>query len=135
MDSLEQNNDSLFILAATNHPRDVDSALRRPGRFDRIVAVYPRDREAREFILSSHLKKKPDEDVDVAYLAAKTHLFSGADLAHLCNSAVEYFGMAIWLLARKSMTSSRMYRSSTQMDAACPAQWIIFGNERLSILW
>ena len=90
MDSMAQNNDSLFVLAATNHPWDVDAALRRPGRFDRIVAVYPPDLEARKAILQHHLKKRPAGDVDVDKIAQATHLYSGADLAHLCNAAVEY---------------------------------------------
>lgn len=90
LDSVGQDNENLFVLAATNHPWDVDSALRRPGRFDRVVAVYPPDVEARGAILSHHLKNKPIDKVDIDSLARKTNMFSGADLAHLCNAAVEY---------------------------------------------
>ncbi|PCK08808.1 MAG: AAA family ATPase [Alteromonadaceae bacterium] len=90
LDSIGQDNENLFVLAATNHPWDVDSALRRPGRFDRVVAVYPPDVEARGAILSHHLKNKPIDKIDIDGIARKTNMFSGADLAHLCNAAVEY---------------------------------------------
>ncbi|HEY4639757.1 MAG TPA: AAA family ATPase [Thermoanaerobaculia bacterium] len=89
MDSIGSDNDGVFVLSATNHPWDVDSALRRPGRFDRVLLVLPPDRPAREAILKLHLRERPVGDVDVAALAAKTDDFSGADLAHLCESAAE----------------------------------------------
>ena len=53
MDSLGGRNDGVFVLGATNHPWDVDSALRRPGRFDRMLLVLPPDGAAREAILRS----------------------------------------------------------------------------------
>lgn len=89
MDSIGSDNEGVFVLAATNHPWDVDSALRRPGRFDRVLLVLPPDRPAREAIIRLHLRERPVGDVDVASIAAKTDDFSGADLAHLCESAAE----------------------------------------------
>jgi SpoVK/Ycf46/Vps4 family AAA+-type ATPase len=90
MDSATHHNDGVFILAATNHPWDVDSALRRPGRFDRMLLVLPPDRPAREAVLRLHLRGKPvEDDLDLEGLAGKTENFSGADLAHLCNVATE----------------------------------------------
>ncbi len=90
MDGVEANNDGVFVLGATNHPWDVDPALLRPGRFDRVALVLPPDPPAREAILGHHLRNRPVRDVDVARLAARTDGFSGADLAHLCETAVEY---------------------------------------------
>ena len=89
MDSVNSSNENLFILAATNHPWDIDVALKRPGRFDRMVAVFPPDFEARKSILAYHLAKSPTEHLDLDYLARQTEHFSGADLKHLCQSAVE----------------------------------------------
>jgi len=83
------NNEGVFVLAATNHPWDVDAALRRPGRFDRSLLVLPPDTAAREAILRHHLRARPVQNLDLAALAATTQHFSGADLAHLCESAVE----------------------------------------------
>ncbi len=90
MDGVDTNNDGIFVLGATNHPWDVDPGLLRPGRFDRMAVVLPPDQPARAAILGSHLKGKPVRGVDVERLAARTDGFSGADLAHLCESAIEY---------------------------------------------
>lgn len=89
MDGVGNNNEGVFILGATNHPWDVDAALRRSGRFDRVLLVLPPDQPAREAILSRHLSDKPVADVDVALIAKQAAHFSGADLAHLCESATE----------------------------------------------
>lgn len=89
MDSIASDNDGLFVVGATNHPWDVDAALRRPGRFDRAVAVLPPDEAAREHILKGLLADKPTDGIDLARLVAGTRGFSGADLKHLVDSAVE----------------------------------------------
>ena len=79
----------LFVLAATNMPWDVDPALLRPGRFDRMVLVSPPDEPAREAILRLHLGQRPIEGIDLAKLVRATEGFSGADLKHLCDTAAE----------------------------------------------
>jgi SpoVK/Ycf46/Vps4 family AAA+-type ATPase len=89
MDSVGSDNEGVFILAATNHPWDVDPALRRPGRFDRTVLVLPPDAVARESILRYHLRDRPLARIDVGLLVRRTEDFSGADLAHLADSAAE----------------------------------------------
>ena len=89
MDSVDGNNEGVFILAATNHPWDIDTGLRRPGRLDRTLLVLPPDAAARESVLHLHSADRPLEGVDFAALAAKTEDYSGADLAHLCEAAAE----------------------------------------------
>ena len=89
LDSVGSDNEGLFVLGATNQPWDVDAALRRPGRFDRTVLVLPPDAPARASILEYHLRQRPVEGVDLAKLVAATDRFSGADLAHLCETAAE----------------------------------------------
>jgi SpoVK/Ycf46/Vps4 family AAA+-type ATPase len=89
MDSVGSNNDGVFVLGATNHPWDVDTALRRPGRFDRMMLVLPPDEPARTAALQYHLQKRPAEGVDLRWIASKTTEYSGADLAHLCETAAE----------------------------------------------
>lgn len=89
LDSIGSENEGVFVLAATNTPWDVDAALRRPGRFDRMLLVLPPDEPARRAILELHLRERPVKGVDVAALAKATELFSGADLAHLCEGAAE----------------------------------------------
>lgn len=89
LDSVGNDNQGVFVLAATNHPWDVDTALRRPGRLDRTLLVLPPDMPARETIMRYHLSTKPTEELDLPWLASKTEGYSGADLAHLCESAAE----------------------------------------------
>ncbi|PZS34905.1 MAG: AAA family ATPase, partial [Pseudonocardiales bacterium] len=89
MDSALNRNDGVFVLAATNHPWDVDSALRRPGRFDRMLLVLPPDSTAREAILHYHLRERPAAGISLSKLARRTEGYSGADLAHLCDTAAE----------------------------------------------
>jgi SpoVK/Ycf46/Vps4 family AAA+-type ATPase len=89
LDSVGSDNDGVFVLAATNHPWDVDPALRRPGRFDRTILVLPPDPPAREAILRYHLRDRPLAGIEVRMLVRRTEDFSGADLAHLVDSAAE----------------------------------------------
>ena len=89
LDDVSGNNEGVFLLAATNHPWDVDSALRRPGRFDRTLLVLPPDAAAREGVFRYHLKDRPVAGIDLANLARRTDGYSGADIAHICETAAE----------------------------------------------
>jgi SpoVK/Ycf46/Vps4 family AAA+-type ATPase len=89
LDDISGNNEGVFLLAATNHPWDVDSALRRPGRFDRTLLVLPPDAAAREGVFRYHLKDRPVAGIDLAKLARLTDGYSGADIAHICETAAE----------------------------------------------
>lgn len=90
MDGVAGGDDAVYVLGATNHPWDVDVALRRPGRFDRMLLVLPPDRPAREGILRYHLRDRPIAGVDVGRLAKLTEGYSGADLAQVCETAAEH---------------------------------------------
>jgi SpoVK/Ycf46/Vps4 family AAA+-type ATPase len=89
LDSVADSNDGVFVLAATNHPWDVDAALRRPGRLDRTILVLPPDVEARAVIWQMYLRDRPVSGIDVRKLAKLTGGYTGADIAHLCDSAAE----------------------------------------------
>jgi len=89
MDGVGTNNDGVFLLAATNHPWDVDSALLRPGRFDRILLVTAPDAPARAAIVKHALKGRPIAGIDLDEVVTRTHGFSGADLTHLAATAAE----------------------------------------------
>ncbi|XP_050271581.1 ATP-dependent zinc metalloprotease FTSH 6, chloroplastic [Quercus robur] len=81
-------NTGVIVIAATNRPEILDSALLRPGRFDRQVTVGLPDVRGREEILKVHSNnKKLDKDVSLSVLAMRTPGFSGADLANLMNEA------------------------------------------------
>jgi SpoVK/Ycf46/Vps4 family AAA+-type ATPase len=89
MDGIEANNDGLLCLAATNTPWHLDSAFRRPGRFDRVIFVPPPDEQARREILEIQLAGKPTDRVDLRKIAAKTSDYSGADLKAIVDRAIE----------------------------------------------
>ncbi|MBV1881129.1 MAG: ATP-dependent zinc metalloprotease FtsH [Pseudomonadales bacterium] len=87
MDGFEAN-DGIIVIAATNRPDVLDSALLRPGRFDRQVTVPLPDVRGREQILKVHMRKVPlGDNVEPSFIARGTPGFSGADLANLVNEA------------------------------------------------
>ncbi|HTM98389.1 MAG TPA: ATP-dependent zinc metalloprotease FtsH [Pedobacter sp.] len=78
----------IIILAATNRPDVLDSALMRPGRFDRQISIDKPDLNGREQIFKVHLKPiKTSEEVDAKKLSAQTPGFAGAEIANVCNEA------------------------------------------------
>jgi transitional endoplasmic reticulum ATPase len=89
LDGVDSSNEGVLILAATNTPWYVDVALRRPGRFDRVLFVPPPDLPAREAILRIHLAGKPLDRIDYARLAREMRDFSGADIKGMVEHVVE----------------------------------------------
>lgn len=80
--------DNIIVIAATNRPDILDSALSRPGRFDRRITLLPPDVRGRVKILEVHCKKVPLEgEVDLEEIATMTAGFTGAELANLVNEA------------------------------------------------
>lgn len=90
LDPATESNEGLYVLGATNHPWDVDAALRRPGRFDRMILVALPDEEARVAIVKYHLRERPLEGINLKSIAKRTEGRSGADLAHICNTATQF---------------------------------------------
>jgi cell division protease FtsH len=83
----------VFVMAATNHVADLDPALVRPGRFDRVIHVPLPDRQAREALLGLHAREMPlDQGASLADVAVQTAGMSGADLRNLCNEAAVQAG-------------------------------------------
>ena len=121
MDGFEQH-DKVIVMAATNRSDVLDSALVRPGRFDRRVIVDLPDRNDREAILKVHaLKKQLAEDVNLRVVAERTPGFSGADLHSIVNEA------AI-LAARENRTKV------AQFDLVRSIEKVMLGPERKSHL-
>lgn len=88
MDGFAAGDATVIVLAATNRPESLDSALLRPGRFDRQVLVDRPDLSGREEILKIHAQKvKLGPDVNLRAIATRTPGFAGADLANLVNEA------------------------------------------------
>ncbi|WP_085081405.1 AAA family ATPase [Mycobacterium palustre] len=89
LDSAGSGNDGVYVLGATNAPWDIDPALRRPGRFDRMIFVGLPDAEARAGIVRFHLRDRPVAGIDLRSIAGRTEGLSGADLAHICDTATQ----------------------------------------------
>ena len=92
----------VIILAATNRPDVLDSALLRPGRFDRQISIDKPDLKGREEIFKVHVRPlKLNTDVNIKNLAAQTPGFAGAEIANVCNESA-------LIAARKDKTSIEM---------------------------
>ncbi len=89
LDGFEQDNKNVLFLGATNMPWDVDTAMKRPGRFARQLFVPPPDLEARRHILEIKLRDIPTSAIDVDALAKATEHYSGADLDGMIDLAKE----------------------------------------------
>ncbi|MGK2896858.1 MAG: ATP-dependent zinc metalloprotease FtsH [Candidatus Makana argininalis] len=121
MDGFEKNED-VIIIAATNRPDVLDSALLRPGRFDRQVIVDLPDLKGREQILNVHIKKSPiSSDVNLSIIARGTPGFSGADLSNLINEAALY-----------AASKNKIIISMIDLEKA--KDKIIMGSERKSFI-
>ena len=102
--------ESVIVIAATNRPDVLDSALLRPGRFDRVIIVDIPDVKGREDILKVHIRnKKVSKKVDLNKIARQTSGFSGADLANLCNESA-------LLAARRSKDEITMDEMDESID-------------------
>lgn len=136
LDGVDGNNDGVFVLAATNAPWDIDAALRRPGRLDRTVLVLPPDKPARAAILEYHLRDRPVAGIDLGKIADATDNYSGADLAHVCETAAE-FAMRdsiatgeVRMISQQDMLSAvRDVRPSTDGWFATARNVAMFANE------
>ena len=86
----ENDNSDITVLVATNTPWNVDPALRRPGRFDKLIFIPPPDIEAREEIFKITMKKRPvEDDIDFKKLAKITENYSAADIVQICEEATD----------------------------------------------
>jgi SpoVK/Ycf46/Vps4 family AAA+-type ATPase len=124
LDSFGSENEGVFVLGATNHPWDVDPAMRRPGRFDRTVLVLPPDGEARKKIFELNLRDRPTDDIDLDPLVAETEMFSGADLAHVCETAAELaIEDSIETGVARPITTADLVRATGEIRASTTA-WL-----------
>jgi cell division protease FtsH len=121
MDGFDSN-EGIILIAATNRPDILDSALLRPGRFDRRIIVNMPDVKGREEILGVHVRKIPlSNDVDLKVLARSTPGFSGADLANLVNEGA-------LLAARQGQDTVTMTDLESSKDK------VLMGVERKSMI-
>lgn len=90
LDGFQGDNTGLLVVGATNSPWHIDSAIMRPGRFDRVLFVPPPDYDARLAILQIHLQGKPITNPDLPRIARESEGYSGADLMAVVETATEF---------------------------------------------
>jgi SpoVK/Ycf46/Vps4 family AAA+-type ATPase len=136
LDGIGPSNEGVLVLAATNAPWHLDSALRRPGRFDRILFVPPPDAEARTAILRILCQGKPLDDPDYELLSRKTEGFSGADLKAVVDQAIEaklrealQDGLPRPLTTRDLLTAAAAVRPSTKEWFATARNYALYSNQ------
>jgi transitional endoplasmic reticulum ATPase len=136
LDGIQSSNDGLLVLGATNAPWHLDTAFRRPGRFDRIIFVQPPDAESRESILRIMLKEKPVKDIDYAALAKATNEFSGADLNATVDIAIENKlresfkdGIPQPLATKDLLSSAKQVKPSTKEWFNAARNYALYSNE------
>ncbi len=136
MDGVKTSNDGVLILAATNAPWHLDSAFRRPGRFDRVLFVPPPDAAARAAILRIHCHGKPIEEIDFDHLAGKARDFSGADLRAIVDVAVEnklresmQHGVPKPLATRDLAAATAMLKPTTKEWFATARNYALYSNQ------
>ena len=124
------------MLAATNAPWHLDSAFRRPGRFDRIVFVPPPDLAGRAEILRLLLRDKPQQDIDHQAVAKKTEGFSGADLAEVVNAAIEdkldeafKSGRPVPLVTKDLLKIAKRRKPSTREWFRTARNYVLYSND------
>ncbi len=136
LDGVQSSNDGLLVLGATNAPWHLDTAFRRPGRFDRIIFVQPPDLESRESILKIMLKGKPVKDIDYSALAKFTGEFSGADLNAIVDVAIESKlresfkdGVPQPMTTKDLLNAARQVKPSTKEWFNAARNYALYSNE------
>lgn len=136
LDGLQADNDGLLVLAATNAPWHMDSAFRRPGRFDRVIFVPPPDQVARAEILRLLLAGKPQQGIDVDAVAKKTERYSGADLKAVIDRAIELkldlavqSGAVEPLTTKDLLVAAKAQRPTTSEWFATAKNYVLYAND------
>jgi len=136
LDGVKHSNEGVLVLGATNAPWHLDSAFRRPGRFDRVLFVSPPDQAARADILRLLLRDRPAGEIDYGALAGKTDRFSGADLKAVVELAVEAKlreamkkGQPLPIVTKDLQAALKQHRPTTQDWFATARNYAIYSNE------
>lgn len=136
LDSTRDDNEGVFVLGATNQPWDLDPALRRPGRFDRMLLVLPPDEPARVAIIDLHLRNRPTSRIDAQRVAKATDGYSGADLRLVCETATEFAleesiatGSARPVTENDVMRAASMVKPSTRPWFEVAKNYATFANQ------
>lgn len=115
----------VFVLAATNAPWDVDTALKRPGRLGANLLVPPPDLAAREAMFREFMRECPTDVLDAAWLARQTELFSGADIRQVCQEASELALARALKRGGLQPVSMADFREALRILAPSTREWLV----------
>ena len=136
LDGIDSMNDGVLIIGATNTPWNLDSAFRRPGRFDRIVFVPPPDMTSRASILKLKIRNKPTDTIDFQTIAKKSSNYSGADIDAIIDIAIEQKlessfsdGIPKPLTTNDLLQALKKHKPTTQEWFATAKNFAMFAND------
>jgi SpoVK/Ycf46/Vps4 family AAA+-type ATPase len=136
LDGIENSNENILVIGATNAPWHLDPAFRRPGRFDRIIFVPPPDDVSKIKILELLLKNKPIENIDYNKVVEHTKNYSGADLQAIVDIAIEekltiafQTGIPEPLTTKDLIAATKKHHASTKEWFNTAKNYALFANE------
>ena len=136
LDGIENSNENILVIGATNAPWHLDPAFRRPGRFDRIIFVPPPDDVSKIKILELLLKNKPIENIDYNKVVEHTKNYSGADLQAIVDIAIEekltiafQTGIPVPLTTKDLIAATKKHHASTKEWFNTAKNYALFANE------
>ncbi len=124
IDGASSNNEDVLVLGATNTPWRIDSAFRRPGRFDHVLFVPPPDQEARESIFQIMLDGVPQDSLDVKKLAKVSDKFSGADIRSAVERASEAVIQEIMRTGKEGVVTQKQMLASIKATRPTTLEWL-----------
>lgn len=136
LDGVDNSNEGVLVLGATNTPWHLDQAFRRPGRFDRIIFVSPPDDIARASMLKLKLQNKPVGSIDYADIAKKIEGYSGADIDAIIDIAIEEkleeairMGVPQPLNTRDILRAAKRHKATTTEWFSTAKNFALYANE------
>lgn len=136
LDGVQSSNEGVLVLAATNAPWHLDTAFRRPGRFDRVVFVPPPDHAARVEILKIMVEKKPTTAIDYDDVAKRCEGFSGADLKAVVDLSIEAKlseamkkGVPMPIATKDLFAAAKRHAPTTKEWFATARNYALFANQ------
>ena len=124
LDGLGNDNTSIMVLGATNVPWFVDTALKRPGRFDKTIFVPPPELKARAKIFELILCGKPIENIDYNLLATRTKQYSAADINAVCNAAIDVKIREAMLTGKKGLINTQDLLNAINKINPSTIEWL-----------
>jgi len=136
LDGIHADNDGVLIIGATNTPWHLDTAFRRPGRFDRIIFVPPPDEISKEAIIKLKIADKPHDNIDYRKVSNKTPDYSGADINAMIDIAIEKIleealssGVPKPITTKDLLAAAKIHKASTIDWFTTAKNYALFANK------